>query len=124
VIWNSGTFPAGQPVLSGAEATKESLAKFHAPVAYISGDQSDIAFANSEDDVSRINHVPLFRAYAKGVGHTGTYRTPNGGLFGTVAVAWLDWQLKGDKTAAAWFTGTACRLCTDPAWVVQRKRID
>jgi hypothetical protein len=92
VIWNSGTFPAGQPVLSGAEATKESLAKLHKPVAYISGDQSDVAFANSEDDVSRIDQVPVFRAYARGVGHGGTYRTPNGGMFATVAVAWLDWR--------------------------------
>ncbi len=124
VIWNSGTFPAGQPVLSGAEATKESLAKLHKPVAYISGDQSDVAFANSEDDVSRIDQVPVFRAYARGVGHGGTYRTPNGGMFATVAVAWLDWQLKGDAKAAAWFTGASCRLCTDPTWVVRKKRIE
>jgi len=124
VIWNSGTFPEGRPVLIGADATKASLSRFHAPVAYISGDESDIAFANSEDDFARITQVPAFRAYAKGVGHTGTYRTPNGGMFSTVAVAWLDWQLKGDAKGAAWFKGSTCKLCLDSQWVVKKKGID
>jgi dienelactone hydrolase len=124
VIWNSGTFPDSQPVLVGAEASKESLKKFHAPVAYISGDPSDIAYVNSDDDYSRINQVPIFRGYEKGMGHTATYRTPNGGSYSAVAVAWLDWQLKGDAQAAAWFKGKNCRLCTDPMWVVRKKNLD
>jgi dienelactone hydrolase len=123
VIWNSGAFPPGAPALIGAEATKESLQKLHAPVAYFSGDTRDIAYVNTEDDYSRINQVPIFRAYQKGMGHIATYRTPNGGSYGQVAVAWLDWQLKGLPAAAAWFKGSACKLCKDPEWVVRKKRI-
>ena len=124
VIWNSGTFPDGQPVLIGAEATRANLKGFHAPVAYISGDGSDIAYKNTEADYELINQVPIFRAYEKGMGHTATYRTAHGGAYSRVAVHWLDWQLKGDREAAAWFRGVDCRLCTNPMWVVRKKGID
>lgn len=49
------------------------------------------------------------------------YRQPGGGWFGEVAVAWLDYQLKGSTDAAKWFVGAACRLCTDPLWAVEKK---
>ena len=43
------------------------------------------------------------------------------GWFGEVAVQWLDWQLKGSADAARWFTGSDCRLCTEPVWSIQKK---
>jgi hypothetical protein len=88
----------------------------HAPVLYMSGDESDIAYVNANDDFERINHIPVFRAYQMGIGH--------GGTFGKIALAWLDWQLKGDDEAAKMFKGIACGLCTDPEWVVSKKKID
>ena len=80
---------------------------------YISGDSTDIAFANSNDDFKRITKVPAFRAYKDGVGHGGTYTQPNGGDFGKVAVAMLEWQFKGDKEAGKMFLGANCGLCQD-----------
>jgi hypothetical protein len=82
---------------------KEQLDKLHSPVFYISGDSTDIAFANSNDDFKRITKVPAFRAYKDGVGHGGTYTQPNGGDFGKVAVALLEWQFKGDQQASKMF---------------------
>ncbi len=126
VVWNSGTFPEGSANgggLAGAPATKATLGALPGAVAYISGDESDIAFVNANDDAARINHVPVFRAYAKGVGHSGTYREPNGGDFARVAVAWLDFQLKGSKQAAKWFRGAECSLCRDPHWAVPRNTL-
>jgi hypothetical protein len=58
------------------------------------------------------------------VGHGGTYWEPNGGRAAAVVVAWLKWQLRGDESAAKWFVGKSCRLCTDSAWTVAKKRID
>jgi hypothetical protein len=58
------------------------------------------------------------------VGHGGTFRQANGGAYAQVARAWLDWRLKGDKAAAAWFAGAKCKLCEDPQWKASRKRID
>jgi hypothetical protein len=38
-----------------------------------------------------------------------------------VAVAWLDYQLKGSADAAKWFVGADCRLCTEHVWTIQKK---
>ncbi|MGA8767745.1 MAG: hypothetical protein WB559_12065, partial [Candidatus Acidiferrales bacterium] len=65
-----------------------------------------------------------FRGYEKGVTHGGTYRQPNGGEFSGVAVAWLNWQLKGDQRAGLMFKGANCGLCVNPRWVVRKKNID
>ena len=122
VIWNSGVLPATgtSPALSLSRATKNSLTQLHAPIAYFIGGPTDVAYPNAEDDFARITKVPVFKANLN-VGHGGTYRDPGGGWFGEVAVAWLDWQLKGRNEASAWFVGADCRLCTNPIWSVEKK---
>lgn len=119
--FNTGTFPQGSPPLVGADITKETLSELHAPVAYISGDSEDIAFENANADYEAIDGVAVFRAYPGGVGHDGTYDQPRGGEFANVAVAWLDWHLKGDERASEWFVGEECRLCADENWTVRAK---
>ena len=109
---------------SGKPVPKESLKLMHGPALYMSGDESDIAFANANDDFEKINHIPVFRAYQKKIDHGGTYHDSNGGAFGKVALAWLDWQLKGSKEAAKTFQGDKCSLCADPQWVIHKKKID
>jgi dienelactone hydrolase len=109
---------------SGKPVPKESLNLMHAPVLYMSGDESDIAYANANDDFDKISHIPVFRAYQKGIGHGGTYHDADGGTFGKVTLAWLDWQLKGDKEAAKMFHGAACGLCSGSQWVIRKKKID
>jgi hypothetical protein len=49
------------------------------------------------------------------VGHSGAYAEPDP-TWARATLAWLDWQLKGDAKAKAWFVGKRCRLCVDPAW--------
>ncbi len=128
VIWNSGVFntpttaPGGAPTASLSAATKDSLKAFHAPVAYFLGGPSDAAYANGKDDFSRITTVPAFMGSIHS-GHGGTYGHPGGGWFGEVGVAWLDWQLRGDRNAAKWFTGADCTLCRNPVWEVERKSL-
>jgi len=122
MVWNSGTFPEGTKPLPGTgDAAKSSLARLHTPVAYISGDASDIAHENANADYEAIVRVPVFRAWEKGIGHSGTYREPSGGSFTAVAVAWLDWQLKGNADSSQMFMGENCTLCRDDDWVVWRK---
>jgi hypothetical protein len=125
IVANSGLMnPPATMSGSGKPVPKESLKLMHASVLYLSGDASDIAFANANDDFEKINHIPVFRAYQKGIGHGGTYHDSNGGTFGKVALAWLDWQLKGSKEAAKMFQWDKCSLCTDPQWVTNKKKID
>jgi dienelactone hydrolase len=123
VIWNSGLFPQPTRMAGGAELTKANLKQLHAPTAYISGDDEDIAFANANDDYDRIQNLPVLRAYGRGVTHGGTYNERNGGEFAGVAVAWLNWQLKGDARARRLFVGAECGLCVNPHWVVHSKNL-
>ncbi|TRZ66530.1 MAG: alpha/beta hydrolase [Rhodocyclaceae bacterium] len=125
-VWNSGAYPSDHRAMeiAAARATKASVMTLQLPTIYVTGDPSDVAFANAEDDFTRIAGVPLFRAWREKTGHSGTYRESNGGEFATVAVTWLLWQLKGDRTAARMFTGPDCGLCRQPEWHVRRKNID
>jgi hypothetical protein len=124
--WSGGLFvtpPAGAAGLT-ENVPKEQLDKLHTPIFYISGDSTDIAFTNSNDDFSRITKVPAFRGWEEGVGHGGTYTQPNGGDFGKVAVAMLDWQFKSDKEAGKMFLGADCGLCRNSKWHVEKKGIN
>ena len=123
ILWNSGLFPGVTTMAGGEPLTKASLKKLHGPIAYISGDEEDLALANANDDFEQINHVPVFRAFARGVLHEGTYQQRNGGEFAGIAVAWLNWQLKGDHRAAHLFVGAECGLCVNPHWVVHSKNL-
>ena len=122
VVMNSGALPADSksPALAQTRGGKDSLKRLHGPTAYIIGGPSDVAYPNAEDDFARITTVPVFKANLN-VGHGGTYRHPGGGWFGEVAVAWLDYQLKGSAEAATWFVGPDCRLCVEPVWSVEKK---
>lgn len=122
VVMNSGALPADStsPALAQTRGNKESLKQLHGPTAYIIGGPSDVAYPNAEDDFARITTVPVFKANLD-VGHGGTYRQPGGGWFGEVAVAWLDYQLKGSAEASRYFVGPDCRLCTEAVWTIQKK---
>src|SRR5688572_3006570 len=125
VVMNSGLFPdGGRVALPEMDVPKETLKSLHTPTLYVLGGETDIAWNNGMDDVKRIDHVPVFLADLKGVGHGGTYWEPNGGKAAATVVAWLDWQLRSDPRAARMFRGKDCTLCGDSAWVVHKKRID
>lgn len=121
IAFHSGVYNRTGTGLSGVRITKSDLARLHTPVAYFIGGPGDIAFPNAEDDVARITHVPVFLGNLP-VGHGGTFALNNGGDWGRVATAWLDWQIKGDAQAARWFVGPDCTLCTSFGWTITRKQ--
>ncbi len=124
VLWNSGLFPEPTSMGGGAPLSRSDLKRLlHAPTAFISGDAEDSAYANADANFDLISHVPVLRAYERGVLHSGTYSERNGGEFAGVAVAWLDWQMKKDKRAAKLFVGKDCGLCVNPRWVVRSKKL-
>ena len=121
MIWNSGVGmipnnpPNPQPVLDS----------IHTSIAFIHGEQAqDVAYPASVANAQALTKVPVFQAWQDGMSHIGTYGAPAGGFFGAIAVAWLDWQLKGDAKAATMFKGKDCTLCTASSWHVTKKRID
>lgn len=121
VLWNSGLFRDPTTMGGGKALSRDDLKGLHAPTAFISGDEEDLAFINANENFELISHIPVFRAYARGVLHSGTYGERNGGEFAGIAVAWLNWQLKHDARAAKLFLGPDCGLCVNPHWVVHSK---
>jgi hypothetical protein len=121
VIHNSSVPNSGPTTMTGTSVGKEVLQTLHTPVIYIEGGPTDIAYANGMDDFNRIAHVPVAMANLP-VGHGGTFNEPNGGAAASVAVSWLNWQLRGDARSARQFVGEDCGLCTDTPWSLQRKQ--
>ncbi|WP_395399586.1 hypothetical protein ACHMW6_20995 [Pseudoduganella sp. UC29_106] len=125
-VWNSGLFTDAQHVrdIAAANGPKSSIKTLRTPAIWVTGDSSDQAFKNADDDFERVDGLPAVRLWREKTPHAGTYREPNGGAFGPVAVAWLRWQLKGDPQAAKMFTGPDCGLCKQPEWHIRKKNID
>lgn len=120
LVHNSGVFTDGTNPIRGLTVDKSLLRTLHTPVLYVMGGPGDVAYPNGTDDYARIDHVPAMLLDLN-VGHGGTFQQPNGGKVAQVAVAWLDWRLRGDARAAKMFVGPDCTLCKDPAWKVSRK---
>ena len=122
MICNSGLFKdenAHNAVGGMPMPPKSKLKEIHTPVIYILGGKPDIADENGMDDFHRINHVPACAANLP-VGHGGTYLKPHGGEFSVVALAWLKWQLKGDKDAARMFKGDDNLLQKRKGWTLEK----
>ena len=125
MICNSGLFNqqnANQAVGGMPMPPKEKLKEIHTPILYMLGGKEDIAYENGMDDFHRITHVPAC-AINYPVGHGGTYREAHGGEFTIPALAWLDWQLKGDKEAAKMFTGDNPGLLKRKDWTLEKNAL-
>ena len=124
MICNSGLFNqqnANQAVGGMPMPPKEKLKELHTPIMYMLGGTEDIAYGNGMDDFKRIEHVPAV-AINYPVGHGGTYRQPYGGEFTIPALAWLKWQLKGDKEAAKMFIGKKPELLKREKWTLEANK--
>lgn len=120
MIMNSGLFINPGIAMPGMPMpTKDKLQNIKVPVIYILGGEEDIAYANGMDDFYRLTKIPAFAANYP-VGHGGTYGQPHGGEFTVPALAWLQWQLKGDEKAAEMFKGYPCGLALREGWTVEK----
>lgn len=123
MICNSGLFIDSSAAIPNMPMPgKEQLKKIHAPIIYILGGEKDIAYKNGMDDFHKITHVPAV-AVNYPVGHGGTYRQPHGGEFSIPAIAWLNWQLKGDNESAKMFQGINCGLSQRKNWTVEKNTL-
>lgn len=123
VVCNSGILstPSAMPAMPGLK--KEDLKKLHGPVLYLMGGPSDIAYKNAMDDFTRVDHVPIVMTNLD-VGHGGTYRRPHGGEYSPVALAWVNWHLKGSKEASKMFVGNDSTLKQDAKWTIETKNMN
>jgi hypothetical protein len=64
--------------------------------------------------------IPVVKA-SLNVGHMATYGDANGGKFGKAAVAFFDWLLKGNQTAAKLFLDPESSSLTKEGWNIQSR---
>ncbi len=114
-VFNSGVQP------NRAESNGDALQKVHGPVLLINGAERDFLTPASVTTFDLLSKVPAFYGARHGAGHTATVDHPGGGEYANVASAWMLWQFKGDRKAAAMFVGEKCELCTNPNWDVRAK---
>jgi dienelactone hydrolase len=117
VVLNSGyyrTIPAKPP---GPLPVYRRWSELHTPTLIMAGGPKDVAYRiakeSYEDGVAA--HLPMFFASLPTVAHGGAYVAPDL-EWSRVALAWLDWQLKGNRLARTEFVGRKCGLCTNAAW--------
>ena len=94
---------AGMGKMTMADASAKSLKTLHAPILYLVGGTSDVAWQNAQMDYKAIKKVPVVLADNTRSGHGGTYEQPNGGANARMLRAWLDWQLKDKQENARLF---------------------
>jgi dienelactone hydrolase len=117
VVLNSGYYrviPAKPP---GPLPAYRRWSELHTPTLILAGGPTDVAYKiareSYEDGVAA--GLPVFFASLPTVAHGGAYVKPDPDWSRTV-LAWLDWQLKGDRKARAQFVGERCGLCTNSTW--------
>ena len=104
----------------------EIRAKIQKPSLIISGDaRYDVAYYGSLNMIEALkgSRTPAFYAFRINMTHLGTYRQADGGELSPIARAWLDWQLKGNQTAAKMFKGVTCGVCTMLGWHAQTNNL-
>jgi hypothetical protein len=75
------------------------LQEIKVPVAWFIGGPVDMGYPNAQKDYAQLNSgLPAYKASLE-TGHGGTYSATNGGKFGKAAVAYLEWQIRGNATA-------------------------
>ena len=110
---------AGMGKMTMADASSKSLKRLHAPILYLVGGTSDVAWQNARMDYKAIRHGPVVLADNTQSGHGGTYEQPCGGDNARMVRAWLDWQLKGKQEHEALFIGGD--LKDYPNWTIEHK---
>ncbi|KAF2666245.1 hypothetical protein BT63DRAFT_447997 [Microthyrium microscopicum] len=100
---------------------KYLLKEIKVPQAYFLGGPHDIGYLLGEKDYSLLNAgLPAFKA-SLDTGHDGTYWSANGGKFGKAAVAYLQWQLRGDAKSKAYCLGKGAGSLVGDNWNVTSK---
>ncbi|MDN3668240.1 hypothetical protein QWY93_02710 [Echinicola jeungdonensis] len=109
---------AGMGNMAMAGASSESLKMLHAPIIYMIGGKSDIAYENAILDYDRIHHVPVVFANHTTAGHGATFSEKYGGSFAQMTLDWLDWQFKNKDNSDIFLNNDLSKY---PGWSIKAK---
>jgi hypothetical protein len=121
IICNSGMMNAS--VFNGnadLPLTKETIKMLHAPILFITGDASDTAYKNADEELQFIDKVPVVIMQNQNTTFYETYEQPHGGSFAIATIAWLDWMLIGDTSM---FDNLDCH-CPYSIWKIEHRNFE
>lgn len=113
---------SGMGKMEMAGASPKSLKDLHAPIIYMIGGKTDVAYGNAIMDYKSIKKVPVVFADMTDAGHGATFAQPFGGAFAQMVVKWLDWQFKGVEKNASIFL--EADLKDFPGWTIESKNFN
>jgi hypothetical protein len=124
VIALNSSFPTqAAPGMVGGTEDGWTAEKLAIPAAMFTGGPADSGFSGAEQCFGALpSTLPVLKAGLNTVGHTGAYPMPDL-RWSSAILAWLDWQLKGDKQVVGMFAGPDCALCKDPDWWIDTRNI-
>jgi dienelactone hydrolase len=92
--------------------------KLHTPMAIVDAGPDDIAYDNGKADFDAIDTIPIMFAnyefHSSFEHNAGFTDQDNSGVFGVLAIAWLNWWLFDDMgpTGKGYFVGDQCGVCS------------
>ncbi len=114
-------FNSGMGDMEMFGATPNSINNIHAPIIYMAGGPSDVAYENAKKDFERINHVPVVFTNHTNAGHSGTFDLKYGGDFSRMTLEWLDFIFKEEDKSDLFVKGN---LKTYPEWDLSSKNFN
>jgi len=124
VVALNSSFPTQTaPGMVGGAQDGWTAEKLAIPAAMFTGGPADSGFGGAEQCYKALSStLPVLKASLNTVGHTGAYPMPDL-RWSSAVLAWLDWQLKGDRQAVGMFACPDCTLCKDQDWWVDSRNI-
>ncbi|MBQ1618981.1 MAG: hypothetical protein II095_05550 [Bacteroidales bacterium] len=112
---------SGMGEVSMGNASKKSLENLHAPILYLNGGPTDIAYKNAKMDYARLKELEeeFVAMVSTTDGHHGTYSKPYGGDYAIAVLKWIDWQLKGEVGQSALFLDPEYIKLRFPDWTLE-----
>ncbi|KAH7120902.1 hypothetical protein B0J11DRAFT_589718 [Dendryphion nanum] len=95
-IFNSGQLTPNESTTVAGKVTK--------PIFYFLGGPSDVAYPNGERDYTVLPKSTPSWIGNHALGHGADFNKANAGLIGVAGTRYMQWLLRGNTTAAAWFT--------------------
>jgi len=108
--------------IEGANAQRN----LHGPAMFFCGTLDTIVgCSGAKSALAAVTTLPAMYAEFTTVDH-GSWMSRGSTLSvaDTAFTAWMRVHLLGDTALRSWFYGADCKLCTDSAWVIDRKNMD
>jgi hypothetical protein len=108
--------------IEGASAQRN----LHGPAMFFCGTLDTIVGCDgAKSALNAVTTLPAMYAELTTVDH-GSWMSRGSTLSvaDTAFTAWMRVHLMGDSELRSWFYGASCKLCTDSAWVIDRKNMD